>query len=181
LGDSFDGLFSNFNDNDAALEWCEERILEHTRHMRAIDYRAKVAEYELFRAFSAADLAVVEPLLQLKKYQSGQKIIEAGDAATEIFFLAKGRVSVMLSGEETRRLATFSPGMSFGEMALLDGAPRSADIVADSEVECHLLTAKDFAFLGEKHPAIKIKMLEKLCLDLTGKIRKANRELSVFE
>ncbi len=39
----------------------------------------------------------------------------------------------------------------------------------------------DFLALGETHPAIKIKLLEKLRLDLTGKIRKANRELSVFE
>lgn len=181
FGGRFELMFNTYNDNDSALEWCEERLLEHTRHMRALDYRAKPAEYELFRALTAADLAVVEPLLQLKKYKPGQHIIEAGDDATEIFFLARGHVSVMLPGEEKRRLATFSPGMSFGEMALLDGAPRSADIVADTDVECHLLTAKGFALLGEKHPAIKIKMLEKLCLDLTGKIRKANRELSVFE
>lgn len=181
LGDRYELMFATYNDNDSALEWCEERLLEHTRHMRALDYRAKVSEYELFRAFTAADFAVVEPLLQLKKYKPGQHIINAGDDAGEMFFLAKGHVSVLLPGEEKRRLATFSPGMSFGEMALIDGAPRSADIVADTDVECHLLPLKDFKALGEKHPALKIKMLEKLCLDLTGKIRKANRELSVFE
>jgi len=181
LGTRFEEAFATHSDNDSALEWCEERILEHTRHMRAIDYHAEISEYELFRAFTAADLAVVEPLLQLKKFKPGQKIITTGDDASEMFFLSRGHVSVVLPGDEPRRLATFAPGMSFGEMALIDGAPRSADIVADSDVECHLLTAKDFAVLGENHPAIKIKILEKLCRDLTGKIRKANRELSVFE
>ncbi len=181
LSEKFDEVFSTYSDNDSALEWCEERILEHTRHMRAIDYRARVSEYELFRAFTAAELAVVEPLLQSRKFKSGQKIIETGDEAKEMFFLTRGHVSVVLPGEERHRLATFSPGMSFGEMALIDGAPRSADIVADTEVECHLLPLKDFKALSEKNPAIKIKILEKLCLDLTGKIRKANRELSVLE
>jgi glutaminase len=181
LGERFEEMFCTYPDNDAALEWCEERILEHTRHMRALDYHAKPSEYELFREFSAADLEVMLPLLRARNFKSGQKIIQAGEEAKEMFFLARGHVSVLLPGEERHRLATFSPGMSFGEMALIDGAPRSADIVADTEVECHLLTAKDFKALGEKHPAIKIKMLEKLCLDLTGKIRKANRELSVLE
>ena len=181
LGERFNEMFSHYNDNDSALEWCEERLLEHTRHMKASDFRAKISEYELLRALKPDELKIVESLLDMKKYKPGQHIIHAGDDAREIFFLGKGHVSVMLPGDEPRRLATFSPGMSFGEMALIDGAPRSADIVADGEVECHLLTAKDFAWLGEKHPAIKIKILEKLCTDLTGKIRKANRELSVFE
>jgi glutaminase len=71
--------------------------------------------------------------------------------------------------------------MSFGEMAFLDGVPRSADIVADTEAECDLITLEDFQVLGKTHPGIKIKILEKLCLDLSGKLRKANRELSIFE
>ena len=71
--------------------------------------------------------------------------------------------------------------MAFGEMAFLDGVPRSANIVADTEVECDLLTLADFEVLGKNQPALKIKILQRLCLDLTGKLRKANREMSVFE
>jgi glutaminase len=119
--------------------------------------------------------------LQPRTFTRGQNIINAGDAAREVFFLARGNVSVFLPGEERHRLATFSPGRSFGEMAFIDGATRSANIVADTDVECHLLTLEDFQRLGKTHPALKIKMLEHLCLDLTGKLRKANRELNVFE
>ena len=181
LADRFDELFSAHTDNDSALEWCEECLIEQTRHMRAPDYRAKPADYELLQALFKDELGVIEKLLKPCSFRPGQKIINAGDDAREMFFLVRGHVSVLLPGEDRHRLATFSPGMSFGEMALLDGAPRSANIVADSEVECHLLPLKDFQALGETHPAIKIKILEKLCLDLTGKIRKANREFSVFE
>jgi glutaminase len=181
LADRFDELFATYPENDSALEWCEERLLAHTRHMRATDYRANPADYELFKPLTAGELAVLQPLLRSCAFMAGEKIIGAGEAAREIYFLARGRVSVLLPGESRHRLATFSPGMSFGEMALIDGAPRSADIIADTAVECHRLALEDFQSLGQTHPAIKIKILEKLCLDLTAKIRKANRELSVFE
>ena len=181
LAGKFAELFSTFPDNDLALEWCEERLLENTRHAPAANYKAKPADYLLFKEFSRAELAAVQPLLRSQTYKRGQNILSAGDDAREVFFLTRGHVSVFLPDEERHRLATFSPGMSFGEMAFLDGATRSANIVADTDVECHSLAIEDFEQLGKSHPAIKIKMLEQLCLDLTGKLRKANRELNVFE
>ena len=182
LAGRFAELFSTCPDNDLALEWCEGRLLDHTRYACASSYKAKPADYLLFKEFSDADLKIIQPLLQPRTFRRGQKIIIAGDDAREVFFLSRGNVSVFLPGEEERhRLATFSPGMSFGEMAFIDGAPRSANIVADTDVECDLLALKDFQSLDKTHPAVKIKMLEQLCLDLTGKLRKANRELKVLE
>jgi glutaminase len=181
LADQFAESFTSYPDNDLALEWCEESLLENTRLARAANYTATPAEYQLFKDFSPAELDIIQPLLQPRSFKPGQTIIHAGDEAREMFFLAHGNISVFLPGEERRRLATFAPGLSFGEMAFIDGAPRSANIVADTEVECHLFTLENFQRLGLTHPAIKIKLLERLCLDLTGKLRKANRELSVFE
>ncbi len=181
LGARFEQIFASFPDNDLALEWCEEQLLENTRHAHAAHYKSKPADYELLQALSESELKIIQPLLQPRKFKAGQKIIRAGDEAREMFFLARGMVSVYLRDEEKHRLATFSPGMAFGEMAFLDGAPRSANILADTEVECDLLALDDFTALGKQHPAIKIKILEKLCLNLTGKLRKANRELSLFQ
>ena len=181
LAGKFAELFTTFPDNDLALEWCEERLLENTSHAHAANYKAKPADYLLFKGFSRAELEIIQPLLQPRAFKHGQNILNAGDDAREVFFLTRGHVSVYLPGEERHRLATFSPGMSFGEMAFLDGAPRSANIVADTDAECHALALEDFQQLGKTHPAIKIKLLEQLCLDLTSKLRKANRELNVFE
>jgi glutaminase len=181
LAGRFTELFSTYRDNDLALESCEETLLENTQYARAADYRAKPAEYELLSELSADELKIIQSLLLPRAFRRGHAIITAGDAAREMFFLARGQVSVLLPGEERRRLATFSPGMSFGEMAFIDGAVRSANIVADTEVECHLLTLEDFEWLGKTQPAIKIKLLGRLCLNLTCKLRKANRELTVFE
>jgi glutaminase len=181
LGVKFDEQFHSFPDNDLALEWCENQVLEKHADTRITGARVKAADYELLRGFTAAELDVVQPLLRPHAFKRGHEIISAGDEAREIFFLSRGVVSIHLPGEERRRLASFSPGMCFGEMAFIDGAPRSANITADSDVECHSLSLQDFTALGELRPALKIKLLEHLCLDLTRKLRKANRELSVLE
>jgi glutaminase len=71
--------------------------------------------------------------------------------------------------------------MGFGEMAAIDRSPRSATIVADSEAICDLMRVEDFEALGETNPGIKIKLLQNLSLGLCAKLRKANREITVFE
>ncbi len=68
--------------------------------------------------------------------------------------------------------------MAFGEMAMIDHAPRSATIIADTDVSCDLLTIGKLTALGAVHPKIKIHILENLSLDLCRKLRKANREIA---
>ena len=95
LAERFAELFSTYPDNDLALEWCEETLLENTRYAHAPNYKAKPADYELFKDFSAGELKIVQPLLQPLTFKRGQFIINAGDAAREVFFLARGHVSVL--------------------------------------------------------------------------------------
>jgi len=64
---------------------------------------------------------------------------------------------------------------------MIDGAPRSALIVADTDTECDMLSQADFDQLGVLHPATKIKLLKNLTLNLSHRLRKANRELSLFD
>jgi glutaminase len=181
LGAKFEEEFHSFTDNDLALEWCENQVLEKHADTRVTATRIKIADYQLLRGFSPAELEIIQPMLESHSFKRGHKIISAGDEAREIYFLSRGVVSIYLPGENGQRLASFSPGMCFGEMAFLDGAPRSANIIADSEVECHTLSLENFTALGLYHPIVKIKLLEQIALDLSRKLRKANRELSVLE
>jgi glutaminase len=139
--------------------------------------------YDLFENFSALELESIDPFLKQRGYQQSETIIHAGDQAREIFFLTRGRVSVFISTDQgsRKRLATFSPGMAFGEMAFLDGSPRSAMIVADTEVNCDVLTREDFERLDGTNLGLKAKLLENLSLSLSRRLRKANRELSLFQ
>jgi len=183
LGKRFDELFRVFPDHDPALEWCENRLLDAVLPGRSVDRSVTPDQYELFASLSSVEAGALAKLLKRRSFQRGEVIIQVGDEADELFFLARGTVSVVIefpSGGR-KRLATFSPGMVFGEMAVIDRAPRSALIIADSKVECDILTRADLDLLGKLHPNIKIKLLENLCIGLCRKLRKANRELTVFE
>ncbi|MEO6183269.1 MAG: cyclic nucleotide-binding domain-containing protein, partial [Verrucomicrobiota bacterium] len=183
LGLHYEKLFRAFDDNDPALEWCENDLLAIALPDRRLNRSVASTDYELFANFTQSELSAVEPLLQRRAYQKGEVIIHSGAEAMQLFFLAAGNVSVMvpLPSGTRKRLATLSAGMAFGEMAIIDRAPRSATIVADSDAECDLFTIEDFEALGQTHPAIKIKLLQNLSLGLCHKLRKANRELSVFD
>lgn len=182
LGERFPELFRSFDDDDTALEWCENRLLARvlpvapTAHLRPRDY-------DLLDGLTDDEVELVASRFRRTTHQPGEVIIHAGDQAHELFLVASGEVSVIaqLASGRRKRFATFSAGMAFGEMAALDRAPRSATIVADTVTECDVLPLEAFTELGEKHPQIKIRMLENLALGLSRKLRKANRELTVLE
>jgi glutaminase len=183
LGKQFGELYRVFEDHDPALEWCENRLLESTISAQQPENAAPPKRYELFSGLTEKELSVLEPLLKRRRYQRSEVIVNAGDDARELFFIASGHVSVtvtLVSGT-AKRLAAFSAGMAFGEMAILDRAPRSATIVADTDVECDLMDLEEFESLGKSHPSIKIKLLENLSLGLCRKLRKVNRDISVFD
>ena len=179
LGDRSDDLIRTFEDLDGALQWCEDRLL--ARVMPSIpDTSIAVTRYELLNGLTREEMAIVQKFFERRNFAAGEVVIQAGDPAHELFLLTRGVVSVFLPLDDGRRkrLATFSPGMAFGEMAMIDHAPRSATIVADTDVSCDLLSIGRLAALGATHPKLKIRLLENLSLDLCRKLRKANREIA---
>ena len=183
LGPERAELFRAVSDNDLALEWCENQLLEGSESPADTTVAVPRDQFELCASLSPAELETFGSFLKRKAYHQSEVIIQAGDQAREIFFLARGRVSVFIALEQggRKRLATFSAGMTFGEMAFIDGSPRSAEIVAETEVECDLLNHADFERLGKAHPGLEIKLLESLNLSMCRRLRKANRELSLFQ
>jgi len=183
LGAQYQELFRLLEDNDLALEWCENRALGVALPDHDPARMAGYEQYELFDNFNREEIAIIAAFLRRNHYRRGDVIINAGDEAREMFFLARGGVSVFVPLESggRKRLATFSAGMVFGEMAVIDHAPRSAMVVADSEVVCDTLNVEDLERLGTTHPEIKIKLLEGLNLCLCRRLRVANRKLSVFD
>ena len=99
-----------------------------------------------------------------------------------MFFIEDGEVSVLLqlSNGAHQRIATLSPGMSFGEMVMLGQAARSASVHADTSVHAWTLTACALDELALEHPEIKIAVLKNLSLDLAQKLRQANQLISAL-
>lgn len=176
-------LYRVFDDHDLALEWCENQLLAASLPAERLERTAPVSEYALFNGLTEEELSLLLPLLVRRSYRRGEVIVHAGEEARELFFLAHGHVSVVVTlvTGVRRRLAAFSAGMVFGEMAIIDRARRSATILADTDVDCDLLKLEDFEQLGTSHPAIKIKLLENLSLGFCRNLRKVNRDISVFD
>ncbi len=172
-----------FDDADLALEWAEGQLLEGAAvELRPPSDPVARAQYELFSGLNADELAAIEPCLTRRAFPRGAVIMQAGAEARELFFLARGTVSVMvpLGGGASKRVATFCPGMAFGEMALIDGAPRSATVLADEDVECDILSVAEFDRLTDTHPKIKIAVLKNVSLGFSWRLREANRQLGLF-
>jgi CPA2 family monovalent cation:H+ antiporter-2 len=107
--------------------------------------------------FADLDLVMRAELLTLVKPRSavpGERLIRKGDAANEVFFISSGAVDVAIG----RRTITLKAGDLFGEMALLSGAPRSADVTAIDYCQLMTLDRKDFAGFLEKHPELRAKL-----------------------
>jgi glutaminase len=183
MKEQFDQLFRSFDDNDSALEWCENRLLAEKMGSSVAERTLKAVDYQLLAGLNPEEIAAVQACLERRKFQPGDVIIPFGAQAGELYFLNRGTTSATLpkANGSTKRLGTFSSGMVFGEMALLDESPRSATVTADTEVECDLLTIPAFKRLGENHPHIVQVMMRNLALGLSRNLKKRNQEFSVFD
>jgi len=171
---------SIFDDLDAALEACENSLLggkpiSNNGKVHA-PFALSVKQLDVAQALDAAELEYFQKLLVRRQFDAGQCICCKGDAAREIYFLTDGTVSVRLYGSSNsyQRLATLGPGNVFGEVAVIDRGTRSADLWAETPVECFTLALEDFDKLAVDFPAMKIKILEYLLRILTGRLRRAN-------
>jgi len=96
--------------------------------------------------------------LRVIRAAKGRTLVEKGSRSTDIFFLLEGRAKVLLYSANGREVCVHNigPGEMFGEISVLDGEPRSASIVASSEILVVAMHAKDFTACVESSPAAGI-------------------------
>ena len=128
---------ATFPDADVAVEWCEDQLLG-VDGSGSRGASTPLADFDLLEGLDSVELASIELAVAVHVVAAGRAIFRQGDAADHLFFLLDGKVSVLLALDErgrdrSRRLATFGPGVAFGEMALLDEGVRSADVVCDED------------------------------------------------
>ena len=172
-----------FRDADAALEWCEDQLMVGPAPGTATKFA--VSEINLFKGLTPAEGKLVETLIRPLVFEKGDVIMREGDEAKLFFVLARGTVSVQIKvhgkADKRKRVASIGPGLTFGEMALLDGGKRSADIVANERVICYGLGVEELHELSAAHPNIMITILSNLTREFSERLRHANEEISVLE
>jgi CRP-like cAMP-binding protein len=136
------------------------------------------------RGLGPAECATLAGVLERRVYAKGQVVMAEGEESQELYLIARGTASVTVRvGGHARdnRLATFSAGTVFGEMALLDEAPRSATVRADDELVCYVLSREAFDRLTREHDAVALALLTNLGRELAARLRRANRTISQLE
>jgi glutaminase len=173
--------FLVFEDNDLAVEWCENRLLRGLP--QPITTKGSLGDSVLFRGLPEPLLRRVEAVTRSHVYAQGEPILEHGQQGDgRVFFIESGQVSILmpLRNGAHQRIATLGPGMEFGEMALLGQTTRSASVYADTEVRCNVLEAGDFGTIADEVPLLKIRVLENLSSDLANRLRGANQWIAAL-
>ncbi len=168
-----------FQDDDFALEFCEESLLKKIAAATgSYDESVPLDQCDLLLGLTPDELRRMDSLMETRRYKPSDPIIRAGDIATELFVLTQGLATVVLPKEKGQvRLDVFATGMTFGEVAFLDQARRTADVLASSEVVCRVLTRAQYEKIGAEAPLIRIKILENIARGLSASLRRANLQI----
>ncbi|MCM2314564.1 MAG: cyclic nucleotide-binding domain-containing protein [Thermoanaerobaculia bacterium] len=111
------------------------------------------------------------PSRETPSFPGGSTIFQEGDLGTEMFIILEGRVRIekKIRGE-THLLSTLEKGDFFGEMGVLENAPRSADAVAESDCKLLAITGSRFDEMIRKNPEIAVRIIRKYAT----RLREAN-------
>ena len=127
------------------------------------DWLGTLEEVPLFEGLPKRHLRRVAKLARLRRFAPGSTLVRAGDAGKSFFVLLDGHAKVVRSNGRPRRLGI---GDYFGEMALLDSAPRSADVVAEGEVLALTIDRSGFTKLLGAEPTLAQALLRTLAARL---------------
>jgi glutaminase len=162
---------------DEAIEWAEDQLIFRFGGFGNLLDTTNLAEQELLTGLSPELIEEIARLGLLRRFHTGQQIITGGDASGSIFFLQSGMVSVKRA--DALRLATLVPGMAFGEMALVE-AHRTADVWADTAVQCVELPLDRFYAFRERHPQVGERIMRNLASLLSRRLGRANMRITLL-
>jgi SulP family sulfate permease len=158
-------------DADRAVEHAETQLLL-AAGLSLQAMTVPLAQCALFQGLDADACRRLASHLQPRALAAGERLFAQGDVGDALYVLTEGSVSV-LARERGQRFVSFSPGMSFGETAVLDGGGRTADAVADRPSTVHALPAAAMAALQRDDPALAAQVYRNLAQHLSERLRGA--------
>ena len=123
----------------------------------------------LFQHVDVQGLDACLACLRLRRFKRDETVFHQGDPGDALYIVASGRVKVVLPSPDASEgaiLATLARGQFFGELAMLDGQPHSADVVAIEPTETLVLGRVDFERLFESEPSIRRSLVLALAREL---------------
>jgi CRP/FNR family cyclic AMP-dependent transcriptional regulator len=143
---------------------------------------AQMARSPVFGALPAAALEGLARSMQRRLYRRGQVIFHQDDPGGAVYVIEQGCVKVVLSsldGEELL-LRVLGEGEIFGELALLDGRPRSATVIALEDTVAHVLERSAFLAFLRAHPEATLDLCRALA-ELIRRLTEQVEDLALFD
>ena len=145
------------------------------RSLHPVHHKLKACP--IFRGFDDDELAALLELAEPSIYAPGQCIVRQGEAGSAMYLIADGIANVVLHSEDKSdlRLSTLKAGDFFGELALVDHEPRSADVVVVEECTAMKITMNLLQMFSAESPGAAFK-LTMAVLEVVGRrLRASNR------
>lgn len=139
------------------------------------DLHSHLAKVDFFSELDSEEMTKVGGVVQLRSLPKDSTIFHAGDPADAVYIIASGKVKIVVTSTDGRDfiLTVLGAGQVFGEMALLESAPRSATVITASQVEILTISRTDFHRLLNSAPNISRKLLAVL----SRRLRRANSKM----
>jgi CRP-like cAMP-binding protein len=124
-----------------------------------------IARNSLFRALPEQTIAQVTALANRRSYKPDSVVFMRGDPGDALYGVVTGRVRISASGAGGKEvfLNIMEPGDAFGEIALLDGQPRTAAATTVAPTELLIIRREDFLSLVKREPQLAVHLIELLC------------------
>jgi CRP/FNR family transcriptional regulator, cyclic AMP receptor protein len=116
----------------------------------------QLSQVRLFSAFNKKELGLIARASDEISVPAGKELVKEGSPGHEFFLILEGECSVRREG---RHVATLKDGDYFGELALLDRAPRNATVVSETEASLLVLGQREFNGVLDEVPVLAHKML----------------------
>ncbi|HUH06799.1 MAG TPA: cyclic nucleotide-binding domain-containing protein, partial [Egibacteraceae bacterium] len=125
-----------------------------------LDRMMRLQQVPMFSQLEPEDLSRIAALCMPRAYQAEEVIYRLGDAGDEMLIIGDGRVRISVPAEgRPRVLRRFGPGEHVGELAVLRGMPRNADVIADEPVTGLIIRSTDLRSLLAGRPEVAMAML----------------------
>lgn len=130
---------------------------------------------DIFARCKKRDLKALAKTCEAKTYSPGKALCRQGQRGVAMFVITKGEVRVVQELQDGRNveLARLGEGAAVGEMAILDGAERTASVIAETDVEALVLTSWDFKAMLRQRPIVALDILPVV----VGRFRETAAEL----
>lgn len=145
-------------------------------------YQKILSLVPLFRVLEPGEVDEIVKISKLLKVKRGVTVVEEGDEGAAMYIMVEGRAAVnkRLPGGETTQLATLKAPTVFGEMALIDRAPRSASVVTLTDSMLFQINLKAFNRLRSTYHPAAFKVLREIAPTMCGRLRDVNLRIGEF-